>query len=104
MNFNLVPLFRVRVSVLIEIANAENVIERLSTHRARVHAQRATKRSWNPLHPFKPAEIRGACGVSDFFQLRADAGRDLAALDVDLVECAAGRMRDHAANSAIAHE
>ena len=55
------------------------------------------------IHSSPPSASRFA-GVGNFFQFRADTGRDFVSVHFDLVEIAAARMNNHAANSAIAHE
>ena len=93
-----------RVSFAIEITNAHDVLESLRAHRAGIHAQAAADCARNSFHPFQTAESGRLRRIGDFLQFRADAGRDFVSGDFDLVEIAAARMNDHAANSAIAHE
>ena len=104
MNFQLRRSFCLRVSFRIEITHVHNVLESLRAHRARVHAQRATDCAGDSFHPFKIAETRRSRCVSDLFQFHAGARCDFAPINVDLVEIAAGRMNDHTADAAIAHE
>src|ERR1700693_3084154 len=94
----------VRVSVRVEIANADHVFESLCAHRPCVHSQRATDRAGNSLHPLQSAQIGAARRISDFLQFCAHARRDFVALYVDLVEIATRRMSDDAAEAAVAHE
>ena len=103
-NLEFVSIFGVRISFLVEIADAHHIFKSLRAHRARIHAQRTADCPRDSFHPFHPPQICGPRCVGNFLQLYASAGGNLVALDVDFVKIAAARMENHAANAAIAHE
>ena len=100
----LVPIFRMRISFPIQIANADDIFESLCAHRAGIHPQSSADRARNSFHPFQPADAGGPSGVGYFLQLGADSRSDFGAVDFDLIEITAAWVHHHATDAAVAHE
>src|SRR5438270_14031485 len=104
MTLELVARFRVSLSVCIEVADANHILECLGAHRARVHAQSPADGAGNSFHPLQTAHARRLSRVGHLLQLCSDSGGDLVSVDNHLVEISAARMDNDAADAAVADE
>ena len=85
-------------------AHAHDLLESLAAHRARIHPQRPADISRDALEPLEAADLRVARGDGEIALPHADACADVRAVDFEPLEFAAGKMCDHPANAAVAHE
>ena len=92
------------VAVRIDEAHAHDLLEGLVAHRARIHPQCAADVAGDALEPLEAADPRIARGVGQLLLLHADARVQLALAHFEPLELAARKMRDHAADAAVAHE
>jgi hypothetical protein len=88
----------------IDVPHANDLAKCLSTHRSRIHPQRAAYLSRNPLEPLESPDLRIASGIGEFFLLNAHTGNDLAVADLDPLELATREMGYDTANSGVTYE
>ena len=93
-----------KISLLIHVADADDLAECLAAHRAGIHAQRAAHLARDALEPLEAGDQRVARRVGEFLLLHARAGDDPQAPDLDLAELAAREVDHRAGNAAVAHQ
>ena len=79
------------------------MIERLHSHGARIHAQRASQVAGNAVHPFEAGETRGAGRCRKLLQFHTDTSRDLLSFDTVVGKASRAKMGHDPRESPIPH-
>src|SRR5687768_3832928 len=78
----------VKFAVLVDVANADHLLECSPAHRACVHAKRSANLTGDSLEPLEATDLGIPRGIGELLLLHTDTSGDLAVAHVELLELA----------------
>ena len=104
MDIHFLRSFDKNITILIAVADTDDLVECLNAHRAGIHAQTPTEVARNPFHPLKACDIGIASQRAELLEFDSHAGGDFHSNHFMALEFPARKMGDYARDASVSYQ